>query len=115
MHLQRRDSLGPYAIKHRALWLSDSYRVAAQRVPQRRTDRASPGKEAFRGRVRAVLVRDEERAVLVAEDVVERLRELRVVDGRVEPAQDRTDLRVRRPVRERERSQRVILWILELR
>ena len=99
-------------VQHRALGLSDRNRILTQRKPQRCADRTCTWEQTLRSGVRAVLVCYEERAALVPEQIVERFGELRVVDGRVEPAKDRADARVRRPLLEREAGERVVLRVL---
>lgn len=106
------DSLGPDALEHRARGLADAQRRApAERAREGRRDCARAGEQPVRGRVRAVAVCREEDAV-VAEEILERLGELRVVHGRVEPAEHRADRGVRRPVLEAERRERVVRGVL---
>ena len=100
------------ALQHGACRLADADGLASERVPQGCAHGASPGQQAVRGRIGAVLISHEEVAAFVPEEVVECLGELSVVHARVEPAQHRPDIRVRRPVLKAEWFECVVLGVL---
>lgn len=104
--------LGFNAVKHRTSGFPDRDGVLSQGVAQRRADGPCAREEPAAGRVRAVLVRREEDAARVAREVLERLRQLRVVDVHVQPADYRRDVRIQSEFVQGERLEGAIGWIL---
>lgn len=107
-----RDTLRLDAVHHRLRRLPDAERLPAECGRERRADRPRTGEEPVRARVRAVNVSCEERAGRVPPEVRERLGELRVVDGGVEPAEDGADVGVGLEVLQVELAERVVRGVL---
>ena len=106
------DALRLDAVHHRLRRLPDAQRLPSERGRERRAHRARTGQEPLRAWVCAVDVCREERTLGVASEVRESLGELRVVDGGVEPAEDRADVGVRVEVLQVELGERVVRGVL---
>ena len=106
------DALSLDAVHHRLRRLPDAQRFPTERSRERRAHRACTRQEAVSARVRAVDVRRQKRAVGVASEVRERFGEFRVVDGGVEPAKDRTDVRVEMEILQVKLGERIVRGVL---